>query len=145
MAASRLRLSEARERYLASRRSRYSPATVTQDGWVTARFIAAVGDILTVNLNADHVERWFDELCAPHLCRDGQVRPEVSATSFNFYISRLSQFFKYMQAHGLTRQELMAHVRPRKVDRRQRQQPTPQQMWKIPGSKARGTPGGTWR
>ena len=93
--------------------------------------MATVGDILVHNLTADHVERWFLSLGSAHLCRDGRVRPEVKATTYNFYYARLKAFVHYLQARGMTRHDPMAHIRPRKVDRRQRQQPTADQMWQM--------------
>ena len=131
MAAPRLRLSEAREQYISSRRATCSPATVAQDVFVTRRFVAAVRDIWTHNLTADHVERWFLTLGEPHLCRDGRTRPAVKATTHNYYYARIKAFVRYLQARGLTRQDVMIHVRPRRVDRRQRQQPTAEQMWRM--------------
>ena len=71
---------------------------MTQDESVTGRFVAAVGDILTHNLTADHVERWFLSLGSPHLCRDGRVRPEVKATTYNFYYARLKAFVHYLRS-----------------------------------------------
>lgn len=131
MAQQRLRLAEAREQYLATRRATCAAATVTQDVFVTRRFVAAVGDILVHNLTSDHVEKWFLTLGAPHVCRDGRTRPEVKAATHNYYYAPIKAFVGYLKARGLTRHDLMTHVRPRKVDRRQRLQPTAEQMWQM--------------
>jgi len=117
-----MRLSEAREQYLAHRRMMCSKATVTQDAFVTRRFTSTVGDIYVHNLTAHHVEQWFITLGGDHMCRDGLVRGEVKATTFNYYYARIKALAGYLQARGLTRVDLMAHVRPRKVARLQRQQ-----------------------
>ena len=86
---------------------------MTQDESITGRFVATVGDILVHHLTADHVERWFLSLGSAHLCRDGRVRPEVKATTYNFYYARLKAFVHYLQARGMTRHDPMAHIRPR--------------------------------
>jgi integrase len=126
-----MRLSEARDQYLASRQGSCAAATVTQDGFVTRRFAAAIGDIYVHNVTAVHVEKWFLTLRAEHLCRDGRIRPAVKATTFNYYYARVKAFAHYLQTRGLTRHDLMAHVRPSRVDRRERLQPSADQLWRM--------------
>lgn len=108
---STIRLSEAAEQYLVVRRAICSPSTYEQDKFVVRRFVAAIGDLQVRNLTAEHVERWFHSLLVEHTTRDGRTRPMISASTFNFYRARIKELTKHLLARGLTRADLLVHVR----------------------------------
>lgn len=122
-----VQLSDAVEVFLTTRASRYSKATVKNEGFVLRRFVATIAggrDIQVRNLTAEHVEAWFVALRAPHTDRTGIARPPIQAASWNYYRDRIKSFVTYCARRGWTRADLLGHVHPLKVASRVRLQPS---------------------
>lgn len=115
-------LSTAVEQYLDLREGRYAKATLYNDRFVLRRFVREVGDVQVMNLRAEVVERWFASLLKPHTTADQQVRPAVTAMTYNNLRARVLQFSRYCQARGMTRADWLVHVTRLKQPRRQQQQ-----------------------
>lgn len=111
------------------RRSRYAPTTVKNDSFVLRRFVDWYGeDVQVRHLKAARVEEWFygvAGLRAPHTTRDGVARPAVQASTHNYYRSRIKSFLAFCNTSGWLRQDLLVHITPMPVPRKQRLQPTP--------------------
>jgi integrase len=127
-----VRLNEAVESYLTYRRTRFAASTVTNESFVLRRFAAWVGrDIQLRHLRAEKVEEWFhgpNGLLDEHVTRDRVRREAVQPSTHNFYRNRLASFFRYCTQRGHVRVDLLAHVQPMKVERKQRQQPSPHHL-----------------
>lgn len=128
MPVSSIRLCEAIEQYLRSRAAKHSPTTVRNEGAVLQRFCDWYGDVQVRHLRAEKVEDWFVSIRTPHVTRDGIHRDPVKATTFNYYRTRLNGFFTWATRRGLLKTDLLAEVDPLTVIKRQRLQPTPEQL-----------------
>lgn len=131
MPSGRLRLSDAVEQYLVSRRATCAVTTVKQETIVARRFVLAVGDLYVENLRPSHVESFFANLLDEHVTRDGRTRPPISAASWNYLYARIKSLALYLSKRGYTRYDLMEYVRPRRVEQRKRLQPSAQVMWAM--------------
>ena len=123
------RLSEAKDKYLAMRRARFSKQSAINDGYALTRFLAWVGeDIQVRNLQPERVEAFFygpGGLRDIHETRDGKTRPAVQESTHNHIRSRLKMFFAYCTQNGWLRQDLLLQVTPMRRPRKQRFQPAP--------------------
>jgi integrase len=129
--ATRIRLSEATDLYLKSRRSSCSASTVRQDAYVLRRLVRHVGDLLVHNVTPDHIERFFTGLSEEHTAHSGMTYPAVRASTWNNLYSRIKQFGSWLQQRGYLRADLLAFVRPRRPERRERQQPDTAMLWRM--------------
>jgi integrase len=112
--------------YLETRFARFAPSTVEQDVVLLRRFsrdVAAGRDIQVRHLTSDHVERWFLALRREHRDANNRVRPPITASTWNFYRSRILGFATYLARRGLTRHDLLRDVHPMRSAQRIRQQP----------------------
>lgn len=122
------------EDYLAARTVRYSPTTVTNEGFVLRRFAATVAkgrDIQVRSLTAEHVEAWFAAVLRPHTDRTGVDRPAVQGSTHNYYRARVASLQRWCVQRGLTRADWLAHVAPMRPVRKVRQQPGPVHLWAM--------------
>ncbi len=130
--SSKITVGQAAEEYLSYRCARFAATTVKQEGYVLRRFAANVGLHRQVRyLQAKVVSDWFygaQGVMCKHQTRDRTVRPAVQASTHNYYRSRLKALFLFWARRGYVREELLADVQPAKQLRKQRQQPTPQQL-----------------
>lgn len=129
--AARIRLSEATDLYLKSRRSSCSASTVRQDAYVLRRLVRHVGDLLVHNVTPDHIERFFAGLSEEHTAHSGMTYPAVRASTWNNLYSRIKQFGSWLQQRGYLRADLLAYVSPRRAERRVRQQPDVEMLWRL--------------
>ncbi len=126
------RLSDAVTEYLRLRRVRYAHATVVNEGYVLRRFAACYGDVQVRHMRPERVAAWFygdargAGLLGEHRTRDLVHRAPITATTHNYYRSRLKSFFRFCTQRGWLREDLLMDVEPMRVFRRERQQPSPQ-------------------
>jgi len=131
-----LRLSQAVEQYLDYWLARYSTVTVTNEGHVLRRFVANIGDREVTKVTAEMVEDWFGSLLRPHTDRAGVDRPAVSASSANYYRTRIAALHRWAVARGLTRSDWLAHSPRMREQKRVRQQPSPDVLFRMLNSAA---------
>lgn len=129
--ATRIRLSEAIDLYLKSRRSSCSASTVRNDTHVLRRLERHVGDLLMHNVTPDHIERFFNDLSDEHTAHNGKTYPAVRASTWNNLYSRIKQFVSWLQKRGYLRADLLSYVSPRRPEKRVRQQPDTAMLWRL--------------
>jgi len=124
-------LSDVVEQYLDHRATRYSAATVKNEGHVLRRFVANLADPRVASVTPEMVEDWFSKVMRPHVDRGGVQRPAVTATTANFYRCRLQSLHRYAVSRGLTRSDWLAHSPRMREQRRVRQQPSPDLLLRM--------------
>jgi integrase len=132
-------LSEALERYGHHREINCAASTVTNEKFVLSRFVAWYGDVQLRHLRPEKVQEWFEEqLAQQHKTRDGRVRPPVSASTYNFYRSRLKSFFDYCRACGWLAIDPLRLVPRRRSTTGERDHLTPGEMLALIESATNG-------
>lgn len=125
-------VSAAVEEFLHFREARFATSTVTNQGYVLRRFVMFLSrDIQLRNLTEDHVEDFFfgdNGVMREHETRDSVVRPPVAPSTYNYYRKTLDTFFKHWTQRGVIRRVLLREVSPMRVPRRERLQPSPEQL-----------------
>ncbi|MBA3373738.1 MAG: tyrosine-type recombinase/integrase [Euzebyaceae bacterium] len=128
MGSGQVRPLDGLEEYLSIRRSRYAATTLRNEGFVLRRFVSHVGNIQVRHLRPEHVADWFygrNGFCGPHTTRDRVHREPVTASTHNFYRTRLASFFRFCTTRGWTRQDLLRDVEPMRLPTVKRLQPAP--------------------
>ena len=128
MGSGQVRPQDGLEEYLSIRRSRYAATTLRNEGFVLRRFVSHVGNIQVRHLRPEHVADWFygrNGFCGPHTTRDRVHREPVTASTHNFYRTRLASFFRFCTTRGWTRQDLLRDVEPMRLPTVKRLQPAP--------------------
>lgn len=127
--AQHVRLGAAVEAYLQMRTARGMAATtVTNEAHVLRRFSAWYGDVQMRNMTPEKVADWFygpDGVRSQHTTRDGRTRPAVTATTHNYYRTRLNSLFRFATQRGWIRTDLLYEVDVLREPTVLRQRPSP--------------------
>lgn len=131
-----VRLLDAVEEYLTFRQARCSAATVKNESFVLRRFAAWYGDVQMRHLRPEKVADWFfgpGGLLHEHRTRDRRTRAPISASTVNYYRTRLSTFFVWARKRDYLRQDPLEQVEPLRVVKAPRLQVEPSRMLDLPG------------
>lgn len=121
-----MRLSEAIEKYLDARETRYAVTTVKNERLFLTRFLLWHGDVQVRNMRPERVEQFFIEIRKPHKTRDGVSRPPVTPATYNYDRSRLLGLFTWCTRRGLLKADLLAEVSRMRNETKRRLQPGPE-------------------
>lgn len=127
--SSKISVDEGVAEFLAHRQARLAASTVENDRFLLQRFARTLGGDRQIRyLKPEHIEAWFygpQGVMAEHRTRDRRLRPAVQPSTHNFYRTRLNALFLFWTKRGYLRADLLTDVQPKKIVRKQRQQPRP--------------------
>lgn len=129
-----VRLHEAIDEYLRMRSARCARTTVRNETFVLRRFNADYGDVQMRHIRPERVADWFygpNGLCQPHVTRDRLRRGPVTATTANYYRTRLASFFRWATRRGWLKCDLLQDVEPFTTTRRTRLQAPPATLLRL--------------
>lgn len=125
------RLNDALQEYLRYRAVRLAETTAKNEAFVLRRFVSWYGNVQIRHMKSDRTAEWFygrNGLMLPHRTRDGVHRPAITASTHNYYRTRLASLFRFCTKRCWLRVDLLSEVPPMPVQRRVRLQPGPEAL-----------------
>lgn len=126
-----IRLSEAIDQYLQTRRGHLADVTVREDSHTLKRLLKMTGNIQVQHVTHEHVQGFFANLLVDHHDSRGNLRKGIAPSSFNTTRQRINGFARYCQLRGMTRTDWLAFVRPIPVPRRLPAQHSIPVLWTL--------------
>jgi len=101
----RMKISEARDKYIASLNRRKSASTLRRYASTISQLMTVTGDIEISRVTHEHMDRFFEDRSETH-----------GANTLNAYVSGLRMFFRWTHARGYTRKNPTSDLAMYKVD-----------------------------